>query len=151
MHHNKKLTFFDFQVDDTRKWRQELNSLAKKIGIVTTEEISAVTSSTKPDPMDLKAVIKASYEPLKTSSNTLGSGNKLPSPSKSHRRKTVQVESDSKEERVKTSRFNEKTTTSKKVSSTRSTRNGPKTLQSRNLILCAEEAEREIWVCIFIK
>ena len=139
--------FYDWLADDTKKWREELNDLAKMIGILTNDEMkseadkeSTKSVPTEKIPLDTKKTLRGleSIDEINNINNMRSSTTKVNTTKK-------QIHFD-EEMRSKTGRFNE----SRRNTSRKSSRSN-KTKSKGKFILCVEESEREMWVSLISK
>jgi hypothetical protein len=156
----------------------ELNSLAKKVGIMTNEEVESEPTAAaaaaaagvkhndqiKIDSLEIRNVKSLEFQRsttqvnMNTNSNTNNNNNKHTSAVNrkqlSHDSETTM--SSTKEDRVKTGRFNETRGSAlasrKQMSSSRlkTSLNLNSTSNKNKFILCIEESEREMWVSYYV-
>lgn len=134
-----------------------MNNLAKKVGILTNEEVETEpVVKPKNDQIKIESLEIRNVQSLEFQrSTTQGTSNFSNNQNKSqntgiHRKKGNQDENVLKEERVKTGRFNESRGSAlgtRKLASSR-LRSSLNFSANKNgkVILCIEEAEREMWV-----
>lgn len=165
LHNAYIISKYSFLADDTKRWRSELNNLAKKVGILTSEEADSdltLQNSTgqarkqndqiKIDSLEIKNVKSLEFQRANTMVNMSVNTNK-PNAGIT-RKKLVQDEIGlAKEERIKTGRFNEPRGSA--LGTRKSTSSRLRTSLNLNpnkskFILCTEESEREMWVRILV-
>ncbi len=165
LHNAYIISKYSFLADDTKRWRSELNNLAKKVGILTSEEADSdltLQNSTgqarkqndqiKIDSLEIKNVKSLEFQRANTMVNSSVNTNK-PNAGIT-RKKLVQDEIGlAKEERIKTGRFNEPRGSA--LGTRKSTSSRLRTSLNLNpnkskFILCTEESEREMWVRILV-
>lgn len=153
----------------------ELNSLAKKVGIMTNEEVESEPAAArvkqndqiKIDSLEIRNVKSLEFQRsttqvnMNTNSNTNNNNNNKHTSAVNRKQLSHDSEttmSSTKEDRVKTGRFNETRGSAlasrKQVSSSRlkTSLNLNSTSNKNKFILCIEESEREMWVsyCVII-